>query len=260
MNAKSVIIRSIAGLLYIAMVIVNFLANSLPINNQTTGQVSDAHPNLFTPAGLTFSIWGLIYILLAGFVIYQFIAFAREGAQKKELLLQKVNLLFALTSISNIAWIFSWHHDFIGISVILMLVLLFFLIRIADVLRSAQLSKWEKVWISLPFSVYFGWITVATIANITVFLVSLDWGAFGIPDFIWTSLILLVGAGIGIMRMRKDRKPAYGFVLIWAYLGILLSHLSPSGFDGEFPVIIITLLVCVVVLAYYIGRLLFKRS
>ena len=141
-----------------------------------------------------------------------------------------------------------------------MLVLLFFLIRIADVLRSAQLSKWEKVWISLPFSVYFGWITVATIANITVFLVSLDWGAFGIPDFIWTSLILLVGAGIGIMRMRKDRKPAYGFVLIWAYLGILLSHLSPSGFDGEFPVIIITLLVCVVVLAYYIGRLLFKRS
>lgn len=260
MNAKSVVIRSIAGLLYVAMVTVNFLANSLPINNQTTGEISNAYPNLFTPAGLTFSIWGLIYLLLAGFIIYQFTAFARKGEQKKEVLLQKINLLFAATSITNMAWIFTWHYDFISMSVILMLVLLIILIRIADILRSVKMSKWEKVWISLPFSVYFGWITVATIANITVFLVSVDWGAFGIPDFVWTSMILLIGASIGIMRMRKDRKPAYGFVLIWAYLGILLSQLSSSEFDGEFPVIIITLIVCLVILAYYIGRLLFLNE
>jgi uncharacterized membrane protein len=260
MDAKSIIIRSGAGLLFIAMVTMNYLANSLPINNQTTGDISDAYPNLFTPAGLTFSIWGLIYLLLAGFVIYQFTAFARRDDQKKELLLLKVDLLFAATSITNIAWIFTWHYDFIGISVILMFVLLLILIRIADILRSVQLSKWEKVWISLPFSVYFGWITVATIANITVFLVSVNWGAFGIPDFIWTSLVLLIGAGIGIIRMRKDRKPAYGFVLIWAYLGILLSHLSSSGFDGKFPVIIIMLIACMVILAFFIGRLLFKKS
>ena len=241
------------------MVFVNFLANSLPINNRSTGAISDAYPNLFAPAGLTFSIWGLIYLLLAGYVLYQFISFGKERGQKKEGLLKKINIFFIATSIANISWIFAWHYDFIGLSVLIMAVLLILLIKIADILRVEKMTSLEKLFISTPFSVYFGWITVAAIANITVFLVSINWNGFGIADFIWTSIILVVGSLIGILRMRKDKNIAYGFVLIWAYLGILLKHLSAGGFGGKYPSIIATVMVCLGLFGFFVGRLIYKK-
>jgi len=248
------LIKIIAGVTYIAMVIVNFLANGLPINNRSTGEISDAYPNLFAPAGLTFSIWGLIYLLLAGYVLYQFIPFGEKGGQKKEELLKKVNIFFIVTSLANISWIFAWHYDFIALSVLIMATLLIFLIKIADSIRVEQLTRQEKIFISIPFGVYFGWITVAAIANVTVFLVSVGWNGFGIADFIWTSIVLLIGALIGILRMHKDRNVAYGPVLIWAYLGILFKHLSASGFNGHYPSIIVTVIVCLVLFLFFVVR------
>ena len=100
---KNIFIKIVAGFFYIAMVLVNFLANALPINNRTTGAISNAYFNLFAPAGLTFSIWGLIYLLLGGYIFYQF----TKGGKKKEKLLKKINPFFITTSIANIAWIFS---------------------------------------------------------------------------------------------------------------------------------------------------------
>lgn len=252
-------IRIFAGIAYIAMVVVNFLANGLPINNRSTGAISDAYPNLFAPAGLTFAIWGLIYLLLALYVLYQFMSFGKEGGQKKEGLLKKVNILFIVTSLANISWIFAWHYDFIGLSVLIMVVLLIFLIRIADILRVEQLTAQERLFVSIPFSVYFGWITVAAIANITVFLVSIGWNGFGITDFVWTSIVLLVGAFIGILRMRKDKNIAYGLVLIWAYFGILFKHLSTGGFDGQYPGIIVTVIVCLVLFVFFLARIVYKK-
>lgn len=252
-------IRIFAGIAYIAMVVVNFLANGLPINNRSTGAISDAYPNLFAPAGLTFSIWGLIYLLLALYVLYQFISFGKEGGQKKEGLLKKVNIFFIVTSLANISWIFAWHYDFIGLSVLIMAVLLIFLIRIADILGAEQLTAQERLFVSTPFSVYFGWITVAAIANITVFLVSIGWNGFGITDFVWTSIVLLVGAFIGILRMRKDKNIAYGLVLIWAYFGILFKHLSTGGFDGQYPSIIVTVIVCLVLFVFFLARIVYKK-
>lgn len=253
---RSTFIKLTAGGAYVAMVFVNFLANGLPINNRSTGAISDAYPNLFAPAGLTFSIWGLIYLLLGGYVIYQFV----RKDQKTEDLISKINPLFIATSLANILWIFAWHYDYIGISVLLMLALLFLLIKIAEILRKEQFVMQEKIFVRAPFSIYFGWITVATIANITVFFVSIGWNGFGIADYIWTSIILLVGAIIGILRMQRDYNVPYGIVLFWAYLGILLKHVSASGFDGQYPSIIATVIVCLIAFVFFVGRLLKRKD
>lgn len=253
------LIKIVAGVAYVAMIVVNFLANSLPINNRSTGAISDAYSNLFAPSGLTFSIWGLIYLLLAGYVFYQFVPFGKGANQKKEDFLQKINILFIVTSLANISWIFAWHYNFIGLSVLIMAVLLIFLIKIADILRMEQMTTQEKILISIPFSVYFGWITVAAIANITVFLVSIGWNGFGIEDFVWTSVVLLVGALIGVLRMYKDKNIAYGLVLVWAYLGILLKHLSASGFGGQYPSVIVTVILCLILFGFFVGRIIYKK-
>lgn len=241
---------------YIAMVVVNFLANSLPINNRSTGDISNDYPNLFAPAGIAFSIWGLIYLLLAGYVVFQFVT----KSEKTEGLLKKINPLFIATSVANSVWIFAWHYDVIGLSVLIMAAILVLLIKIADILRKEQFTALEKLFIWAPFSIYFGWITVAAIANITIFLVSIGWNGFGISAFIWTCAILLIGATIGILRMQKDKNTAYGLVLVWAYLGILLKHLSANGFNGQYPSIIITIIACLVLFVYFLARIIYKKS
>ena len=251
---KNVFMKLIAGAAYIAMVVVNFLANSLPINNRSTGEISADYPNLFAPAGLTFSIWGLIYLMLAGYVIHQFLY------PEKERLLRKVNILFIATSIANISWIFAWHYDFIGISVMIMGLLLILLVRISDILRVEKMPFIEKLFIRTPFSLYFGWITVAAIANFTVFLVSIGWDGLGIADFVWTSIILLAGAMIGIMRMQKDKDIAYALVLVWAYLGILFKHLSARGFGGQYPTVIATVNICLILFLFFTLRILYKKK
>jgi len=252
---KNLFIKIIAAVAYAAMVAVNFMANGLPINNRSTGEISDAYPNLFAPAGPAFSIWGLIYLLLGVYVLYQFV----KKDQKKEELLKKINPLFIATSLANISWIFAWHYDYIGLSVLIMATLLFLLIKIADIVRAEQFTVREKFFIRAPFSIYFGWITVASIANITVFLVSIDWNGFGIADYIWTSIILLVGALIGSWRMVKDKNIAYGLVLVWAYSWILFKHLSVGGFNGQYPSIAATVIACLVLVGFFAGLIFYKK-
>jgi hypothetical protein len=251
------LLKIFVTLAYVAMVFVNYLANALPIGGVTTGQASDSYQNLFTPAGLTFSIWGLIYLLLAVFVIFFWIEFGKKSNKERNLVLQKTGELFIITSLANIAWIFAWHYGLIPVSVIIMLILLGTLIMLAELLNKQKLSTGEKIWLLLPFSLYFGWITVATIANITVLLVSLNWDGFGIADNIWTIIILLVGAAIGILRALKDKNIPYILVLIWAYSGIWLKHSSANGFSNQYPDIITTLLICIALFAGTAGWIAF---
>jgi hypothetical protein len=253
---KNTLLKIIAVVTYLAMIIVNFLANRLPVNNRSTGQISDDYPNLFAPAGAAFSIWGLIYLLLGAYIIYQFI----NKNKKTNDLINKLNPYFIATSLTNISWIFAWHYDYIGISVLIMAVFLILLIKIADLLRTHKFQTTENLLIKTPFSIYFGWITVATIANITVFLVSINWNGFGIADYIWTSIILLVGALIGILRMNKDKNIAYGLVLVWAYSWILFKHFTSSGFNGEYPMIMATAIVCLVLFVSFLIRIIIKEK
>jgi hypothetical protein len=241
-------VKALVGLTYVAMIAVNVLANALPINGRTTGAVSDAYPNLFAPAGVTFAIWGLIYLLLGAHVLYQFGLFhvsddkGGVGESRRVSLLERVGVLFSLSSIANVAWILSWHYDLILVSTLLLATMLVLLILITRTILAADLTPRDRIFIRLPFSVYFGWITVATIANITVWLVSIGWGGWGIAESAWAVVIIVVGAVIGTAVILRDRDIAYGLVLVWAYLGIWIKHTSNTGFQGAYPAVAATAL------------------
>ncbi|MCU0679334.1 MAG: tryptophan-rich sensory protein [Planctomycetes bacterium] len=246
---NSLFLKITAALAYVIMVGVNYLAVALPLAGRDTGAISDSYPNLFAPAGYAFSIWGVIYTLLALYVIYQF-------TRRDDALTARVNRLFIINALCNAAWIFAWHYDVIWLSVLIMLGLLITLIKIADILRTAALTPKERWLVRLPFSVYFGWITVATIANITVLLVSLGWNGFGLSQAFWTVVVLLVGAAIGTWRTLYDRNFSYALVLVWAYVAILYKHLSATGFDRRYPAVIYAALFCLAVFAgtlVYVG-------
>jgi hypothetical protein len=253
------IVKISAAITYVAMILVNVLANALPINGINTGQISDNYENLFAPAGLTFSIWGLIYLLLGLYTLYQFGFFQKDKGVSREGLFRKIGVLFIITSLLNIFWIFAWHYELIGLSVLLMTGLLASLIAIANYLNIKQFSTKEKFFILAPFSVYFGWITIATIANVTVFLVSVGWDGWGISAPVWTSLIIAVGAIIGILRMLKDKNLIYGAVFLWAYFGIIFKHISDVGFAGQYPIVITSSIVWIIAIVIASAYIYFQK-
>ena len=244
---QSFLIKLFVAITFIGMITVNFLANALPIAGNATGAISDAYPNLFAPQGLTFSIWGLIYLLVLGFTLYHLGLFRQKSDQNNAQLLDKIGVLFIISSTANIAWIFAWHYEIIPLSLVLMVVILVSLMMKIITLSKHSLTGNEKFFLRLPFSIYFGWITVATIANVTVLLISLGVDGIGAMQSNWTAIILVVGAIIGIATTIRFKDLAYGLVFIWAYLGIWMKHINPvPGFDGAYPVVINTAIVCIV--------------
>jgi ABC-type xylose transport system permease subunit len=157
---------------FLGTVVVNGLSNALPFNGKTAGELSDQYPNLFVPAGLTFSIWGVIYILLAIFVVYGLIVTTKNDTQKS-LFIENIGVLFFISCLANMGWIFAWHYEVVPLSVVIMLILLATLITIYLRLRIGRSDSpnTEKYLVHLPFSIYLGWITIATIANFTALLV-----------------------------------------------------------------------------------------
>ena len=212
---------------FIGTVVINGLANSLPLNNKTTGALSDQYPNLFVPAGLTFSIWGLIYLLLAIFAIYQLIYAVRKNTQGTSFL-ERIVVLFFVSSLANIGWIFAWHYEIVPLSLFLMLILLGCLIAIYVRLNigRAESTKTEKYLVHLPFSIYLGWITIATIANITALLVHLNWNRFGLSEQFWTVAIIVVSIAIALTFLFYRKDIFYCLVVDWAFLGILIKRLA----------------------------------
>jgi hypothetical protein len=219
---------SILNLLgFLGTVIVNWMANALPINNRTTGELSDLYPNLFVPAGLTFSIWGLIYALLAIFVIYQLIPSVRRDAQRTAFI-QRIGPLFFVSCLANIGWIFAWHYENVSLSLLLMLILLGCLIAIYLRLNigKTEAMKSEKYLVHLPFSVYLGWITIATLANVTALLVDISWNMFGLGEQFWAVAVIIVGIAVALSVVLTRKDIYYCLVVDWALLGILLKRLS----------------------------------
>ena len=203
-------------------VIVNSLAGSTKlIGGVTTAQISNANPTLITPAGYVFSIWGIIYVLLGVFVVYQALP-----SQKGKEYTKKIGWLFVLSSIINIAWIFVWQFEILALSVALIFALLLTLIAIyvrVDVGKSkAQLG--EKLAVHLSFSVYLGWITVASIADVAATLVSYNWNGFGLSPETWAFLVVAVALIITILTLAIRKDVAYALVIIWALIGIGVNH------------------------------------
>lgn len=245
---------------FVLMIVANAMANILPINGIGTGAVSDSYPNLFAPAGITFSIWGLIYLLLGAHTLYQIGFFQDEVSENKGKLLERVGIIFSFSSLANTLWIFAWHYLNISLSMLLMSLILVSLIYINRLIVSAELDSRENLLISLPFSVYFGWITVATIANATIFLVSRNWNGFGFSDTSWTIIILLVALVIACLTILRNRDYAYGLVIIWAYLGILIKHTAIDGFNYGYFSVINTLVISIFVLVLVELYILFGKN
>lgn len=202
---------------------VNVLASTLPLNGQNTGEISDRFQVYFVPAGYVFSIWGLIYIGWIAFTIFQF-----QSSQKESPRLQRLGYLFALSNLANAAWLFCWHYNQFGLSVIVMLILLGLLIAsyLALDVNRTPVTRTEYWSVDVMFSVYLGWITVATVANITDWLYFVGWDGFGIPAQTWAVIMLAVASLLGLAMALTRRDVGYLAVLVWAFIGIAVKQTS----------------------------------
>jgi translocator protein len=212
------IVRQITNVIaLLAAIAVNALANILPLNGQNTGQISDTFKVFFVPAGYVFGIWSVIYLLLLAFSVYQALPSQRANPR-----LRSIGYWFAFSSLMNGAWIFFWHYNIYPVTVVLMVSLLASLIIIYTRLGIGieRVSGAEYWLVNLPFSVYLGWITVATIANITDLLYFLNWNGFGIDPRSWASIMLAVASLVALIVTVTRRDVAFLLVLLWAFTGI----------------------------------------
>lgn len=236
---------------FIATIAVNALANGLPINGRTTGELSDMYPNLFVPAGITFSIWGLIYLLLLIFIVYQNIQAFRKPGNSQEII--AIGPWFIISSIANCTWIIAWHYMLPMISLVIMVILLASLIRIYLALETKKGEMQENTqYFVLPvFSIYLGWITVATIANTTAVLVHLGWHGGTLGESTWTIVMIGIAAAMGIYFLIAKRDIFYTMVIIWALYGIYLKRTSaPLAYEEVILATKIGMAVCVASISY----------
>jgi benzodiazapine receptor len=205
----------------LAALAVNILANALPLNGLNTGVISDRFRVYFVPAGYVFAIWGILYIGWVAFVVFQFLP-----AQKSSGRLRGLGYLFALSCVFNALWLFCWHYEQFGLSVIVMLLLLLTLIASyarLDIGRTPVRSL-ERWCVDIPFGAYLGWITVATVANISDYLYLVGWEGMGLDPQIWAVIMLAVAVGLGLAMALTRRDAAYSLVLVWAFVGIAVKQ------------------------------------
>jgi translocator protein len=226
------------------VLVVNFLANYLPIAGQTTGAISDGYSSLFTPAGFTFSIWGLIYLFLIGYCIFQLLPKNRSKA-----VFDRINPLFIINCFANAAWIFAWHYELLFLSICIMGVILITLIMIYQrIAASTTHSIAEVVLIKTPFSLYVGWITVAAIANISIIQSAFDWNDALMVQENWTIIKLALAGAVGAAMVIQQRDIVFGLVVAWASFGIFSNQMDSNGIVmGAAATVLVLILVTIVI-------------
>ncbi len=226
---KSRLTLAILNLIFlVGTLVINGLANTLPIGGNTTGDLSDAYPNLFVPTGLTFSIWAIIYTLLLIFVIYSLVCVTRDRKNGTDTaaFLDKIGIWFIVSCIMNMSWIFAWHYTIVPLSLVFMLGILGALIAIylrQNIGRSTA-SNEEKYITHLPFSLYLGWISIATIANVTAVVVNTGFDGLSGTAATVTIVMILIGLGLGLTMAFQRRDIFYALVVAWAFLGIYIKR------------------------------------
>ena len=231
--------RYLNVLFVIATIVVNGLANALPINGQQTGEISDRFQVFFTPAGYVFSIWGVIYLGLLGFAIFQLLPSQRDNQ-----LINRISLPFWISCCANILWILFWHYEFFATTFLVMLVLLGSLIWLTRVLfaEGPAADARERWLLRIPFSIYIGWITVATIANLTVVLEEKGLRPFDISARDWAVGMIVLGGAVALAVGRVRRDLAYLAVILWAFTGIAVNQ----GWSGPVAIAALAVLALVV--------------
>ncbi len=215
-------IRAYINIGALALVLLfNFLSNALPFNGLTQGDLGELYPVLLTPASYVFSIWGLIYLALIAFIIYQALPGSRDNP-----LVKAVGILFAVSSLFNILWLFAWHYQRVGWSMIIMLLLLATLIVIYLRLGAVTTEKnmYERFLVKYPFSLYLGWISAATLVNFNALLYDIGWLGTGGGGIFFTMLMILVAGlvALAVFYLRQDY--IYAAVFVWALVGIGVKH------------------------------------
>lgn len=221
-NKDALYLRVLNAFAFLAMVSINILAEVLPINGQTTAEISNQYNSLFTPAGITFSIWGVIYAMLFYFAIWQAF-FAKAEA------IEDIGMLFVASCTLNILWILTWHYNLLFVSTIIILGLLFTLYML-----DGAVSKDNRM-VRISFSVYLAWITIASIASIFIVIGKIISSfAFSVASQILLCIALVIGLGLTYYRLNEKNDPAYALTMIWSITGIFIKQISPSGFNGNY--------------------------
>ena len=237
---------------YIFMVTLNALSIILPLGGITTEGLSEKYGNPFTPIGFTFSIWSVIYTLLLIFTIIPFINYFRGKEKKNKLVDKNIGFLYAISCLLNGLWILAWQYQYITLSVLVMLGLLATLIRIhIEIRKNTTALTWNDRYVTFPaFSIYLGWISVATIANIAAWTVSMEWSGWGISFINWTNIMVVVATLLGTTILLKYRDVFFTLVVIWALYGIMSKRMAVGPL--EFATIITTTQVC---MAFLVGAI-----
>lgn len=202
-------------------IVVNWLSNALPLNGKSTEELSDLYPVLTTPAGYAFSIWGLIYLALIGFAVYQALP-----SQRSNPTIDRITPLFLVSCVANVGWLFTWHYELLLPNILLMLMLLVTLIGIYRQLRAdgTPASTGERWLLRAPFSMYLGWITVATIVNLSTVLYAFGWRDVSMFGQLLAALLFVVAGVLGFSILRKFDDPVYTSVIIWALVGVAVKQ------------------------------------
>ena len=211
---------------FVVTLVVNYLSNALPINGQNAGQISNKYYNEFAPAGSTFAIWGVIYLLLIGVMIWQYVN-ANEAKNKA---ISQFSPYFIANCLLNAAWLFSWHYEIFPLSIVLMIGILYTLIQLNRIESKELPRDLPTKWLlQSGFGIYLGWICIATIANITTFLVSVNFNKFGLTDTFWTGTVIGIGSITAAMLVVRYKNIYIGFAVIWALIGIVLRQNQLHG-------------------------------
>ncbi|WP_048600820.1 hypothetical protein [Rubeoparvulum massiliense] len=245
-------------LAFALMIVINVLADTLPFNGITTSEVAKLYPNLFMPADITFAIWGVIYLALAMYILFQFGIFVRKGKDQIDFVFN-VGWLFTVSALANVNWLLFWHNQQILSSLFTLIILLITLGMINKQLRRRKLvSNREKWFVHIPFSIYFSWTMVATLANLNTYLVVTGMDAFDAMGRVWTAMLLLVATFIALIFLVKRHDLAYSLVTIWALLGIILKQVQT--YNSAYTSVIVTSSLCILLIVAGMAYVLLKKK
>lgn len=212
------------GIAFVIVVIVNYVSVTGALNDTTIGEISDSYNSLFTPAGYTFSIWGLIYLLLFGFVIYQ--GRSLFVNVKNDDFVLKTGWWFVLSCVFNSAWVFAWVYDYTGLSC---LVIFLLLISLFKIIYNNRMELDDEPFPTIlflwwPFVIYAGWVTVANIVNVSSYLVKIGWDGFGMSDSFWAIMLIGIAVVINLFAIWNRNMREFALVGAWALVGIGIAN------------------------------------
>jgi len=231
------------GVALIITIVINYLSNTGIFGGNTIGGVSGEYRNYFTPAGYAFSIWGLIYLGLIAFVIYQGRSLFIKTAKDDSLVLQ-IGWWFVISCIANSLWVPAWLYGMTGVSVVLMCLLFFSLIKIVVNTRmeldDVPLAKIMFFW--WPIDFYSGWIAVALIANVSAYLTKISWDGFGISEISWAIIMICVAGAVNLFMTWTRNMREFGLVGVWALVAVAVANV-----DGVLSIFISAIIMSIIV-------------